>query len=297
MRNKNKQKQIDNILQNETNDNNIDFSVSAALKAGQEIIKLRLAVMDLNMDKQNASLIEMRQIIDENFTKIFDILKQIQGQDKQPLGKVNKNFTDVNGVTPMSFATELASQNEPETIFRYDIQEQDEPRICKLNSKGNLICSDLLLPTMCSDSNSLNCVNNQCRVKNPIYGSKSFWISCDGDWTVIQRRINGSVNFYRKWDDYKNGFGDLDGEFWLGLDKLHSLTTIHGPVELYVEMKDFHDVEKFATYDSFSIDNEANKYFMNNPGIYFGNAGDSLRYSQREKFSTYDNDNDSNNSN
>uniref|UniRef100_A0A1I8Q2Z1 Fibrinogen C-terminal domain-containing protein n=1 Tax=Stomoxys calcitrans TaxID=35570 RepID=A0A1I8Q2Z1_STOCA len=287
------------VFLNETNDSDIDFSVSAALKIGQEIIKLRLEVMDLNMDKQNESLSEIRQIIDENFTKIFDMLKQIQGQDKQQLEKVKiKNLADSgNEATHMPFSTtELTSQNEAETIFRYDIQEKDEPKMCKLNSKGNLICSDLLLPTMCSDSNSLNCVNSQCRVKNSIYGSKSFWISCDGEWTVIQRRINGSVNFYRKWNDYKNGFGDLDGEFWLGLDKLHSLTTIHGPVELYVEMKDFHDVWKFATYDSFSIDNEANKYFMNDPGIYFGNAGDSLRYSQREKFSTYDSDNDSNNS-
>lgn len=40
------------------------------------------------------------------------------------------------------------------------------------------------------------------------------WFVCF--FKMIQRRVNGSVNFYRGWNDYKNGFGDVDSEFWIG---------------------------------------------------------------------------------
>lgn len=41
---------------------------------------------------------------------------------------------------------------------------------------------------------------------------------------MVQNRYEGSVDFYRDWHDYKHGFGNIGGEFWLGLEKLHILT-------------------------------------------------------------------------
>nr|XP_003461443.1 angiopoietin-related protein 4 [Cavia porcellus] len=63
-------------------------------------------------------------------------------------------------------------------------------------------------------------------------GSPPFLVTCqmasDGGWTVIQRRLNGSVDFNRPWKAYKAGFGDPRGEFWLGLEKIHRLVGDRG---------------------------------------------------------------------
>ena len=114
-----------------------------------------------------------------------------------------------------------------------------------------------------------------------------------GRWTVFQRRQDGSVNFYKYWVDYENGFGNLTGEFWLGLSKIHRLTQ-EGPITLRVDLGDFEGNKRYAQYTTFSVGNSATEYTLT-VGGYSGTAGDALIVGTNlngTKFSTRDNDND-----
>lgn len=125
-----------------------------------------------------------------------------------------------------------------------------------------------------------------------------FFVYCEKDpngdddaWTIIQRRQSKSIDFYRNWTDYKYGFGNLDGNFFIGLERMHALTqsTLH---ELWVQLGDFENATRFAKYDTFAIGSEKQAYALNILGKYSGDAGDALRPHQGYKFSTVDMDND-----
>ncbi|XP_073230320.1 ryncolin-1-like [Porites lutea] len=127
-------------------------------------------------------------------------------------------------------------------------------------------------------------------------GLGEFEVYCDqktagGGWTVFQKRQDGSVDFYRPWGDYKRGFGNLNGEFWLGLDKINRLT-VSGSYKLRVDLEDVPGKTAFAEYSSFAVTSERTKYQLS-LGSYSGTAGDSLGYHRGYPFTTKDRDNDS----
>ncbi|XP_011708952.1 fibrinogen beta chain [Macaca nemestrina] len=150
---------------------------------------------------------------------------------------------------------------------------------------------------------------------------KPYRVYCDmntenGGWTVIQNRQDGSVDFGRKWNPYKQGFGNiatntdgknycgLPGEYWLGNDKISQLTRM-GPTELLIEMEDWKGDKVKAHYGGFTVQNEANKYQIS-VNKYRGTAGNALMDGASQLtgenrtmtihngmfFSTYDRDND-----
>ncbi|CAM4457939.1 unnamed protein product [Leuciscus chuanchicus] len=137
-------------------------------------------------------------------------------------------------------------------------------------------------------------------------GDVPVWVYChmvsDGKdednrgWTVIQRRMDGSVNFYRPWNQYKRGFGNVESEYWLGLENMYQLTRKKKYV-LRVDMEDFPGRKGFALYSSFSVDCETDGYQLHVSGFKDGGAGDSLIHHNDQKFSTFDKDQDSNASN
>ena len=121
-----------------------------------------------------------------------------------------------------------------------------------------------------------------------------------GGWTVFQRRQDGSVDFYRYWTDYENGFGNLTGEFWLGLSKINRLTKEQSNT-LRVDLGDFNNNKAYAQYSTFSVGDSTTEYTLT-VGGYSGTAGDSLTNGTNPnglhngmKFSTRDNVNDNGN--
>ena len=76
---------------------------------------------------------------------------------------------------------------------------------------------------------------------------------------MFQKRLDGSVDFYRGWNDYKIGFGNLNGEFWLGLDKIHRLTKSER-CKLRVDLEDTAGKTAYAEYDMFAVTSERTKY-------------------------------------
>uniref|UniRef100_A0A3B1JEM2 Microfibril-associated glycoprotein 4-like n=1 Tax=Astyanax mexicanus TaxID=7994 RepID=A0A3B1JEM2_ASTMX len=113
----------------------------------------------------------------------------------------------------------------------------------------------------------------------------------DAMWTVFQRRMDGSVNFYRPWEKYKKGFGNKHGEYWLGLENLFHLT-LRKKYELRVDMQDWDGGWASAQYSSFSVDPESYGYTLHVNGFIDGGAGDSLEYHNGQKFTTFDRDQD-----
>lgn len=124
---------------------------------------------------------------------------------------------------------------------------------------------------------------------------KIYSVYCDvktagSAWLVIQRREDVSVNFFRNFASYQQGFGDVNNDFFIGLNTLNVLTAAK-PQELYIHLEDFEGRTRYAKYSEFAIGNGANLYGLNVLGTVTGTAGDGLTYHKGKKFSTFDRDN------
>ncbi|XP_055854919.1 angiopoietin-2 [Episyrphus balteatus] len=117
--------------------------------------------------------------------------------------------------------------------------------------------------------------------------------STDGPaWTVIQNRGPYAIqeNFNRSWNEYRDGFGSLEKDFWMGNEFLHQLTYADN-YELRIELEDFEGIKAWVEYSTFRINAERYNYNLIIDG-YRGAIPDALSYHNEHDFSTYDSRND-----
>ncbi|VDI05483.1 Hypothetical predicted protein [Mytilus galloprovincialis] len=117
----------------------------------------------------------------------------------------------------------------------------------------------------------------------------------NGGWTTIQRRYDGTVDFYRFWNDYKTGFGNIAGEHWLGNDNLHFILRQRS-YQVRFDLEDFTGDTAYAVYSTMYVGDESDNYKLNLKG-YYGTAGNGMVSGSGISldgmmFSTPDRDND-----
>ncbi|KAJ8033027.1 Angiopoietin-related protein 7 [Holothuria leucospilota] len=126
--------------------------------------------------------------------------------------------------------------------------------------------------------NGIYCVypdylSNSTEPRLKVYCDMTVWPQAG--WTVIQRRVNGSVGFNRSWNDYKDGFGEINHEFWLGNENIYNLmyrNNMQLRIDIYKNKEQFCHV----IYNSFRIGNETTGYKLLELGNRQGDDGNGF---------------------
>jgi len=105
-----------------------------------------------------------------------------------------------------------------------------------------------------------------------------------------EQKVSGSDFFNRSWAEFKVGFNDTRGNYWLGNDLLSQLT-LNRRYKLRFDLQARNLTWYYAEYSSFFVFGESRHYELHVSG-YSGNAGDALSYHNGMTFTTYDRDND-----
>ncbi|KAF8787959.1 Techylectin-5A like protein [Argiope bruennichi] len=115
-------------------------------------------------------------------------------------------------------------------------------------------------------------------LKGPFPINQPIDVFCDmdtegGGWTVIQRRgdFPEQQDFNKDWETYRQGFGKLTEEFWLGNEYIYALTN-QGEYEVRFDLVDDKGEHRYAVYDNFRIDDENSSYALHIRN-YSGDAG------------------------
>ncbi|XP_050093979.1 fibrinogen-like protein A [Anopheles aquasalis] len=245
---------------------------------GMELILTKFEVVMGKLQKMEDKLLQTENKLQKLENQINEHRSTLQSELFTAFGKL-ENQVVFN-------LSELQYRNQEKIDVAIHKLERDLGRVLHNQDRQSTFSSCKAVTSNISDTYLIRLKRN----------SQAFKVYCEqnafgGGWIVIQHRYDGSLDFYRGWNEFRDGFGDVEKEFWLGLEIVHKLTKARKH-ELIVELKDLSGNYAYARYDAFEIGSEDEDYALKDLGAYNGTAGESMSNNKDEKFSTKDRDND-----
>ncbi|XP_059167432.1 angiopoietin-related protein 7-like [Physella acuta] len=285
--------------------NEIKNKVKEVLEGFSESIKSVNTSLTKKMDATVQDVLKENDKLAKSFNAaVLDHTGVCSTSAKQSGEKCERGLVSVVGnitarLESMSTASEDTARDAKNSIG--NLAGKVETYLNEINKQeSNIIltatCSKFWFP--CDEStNSPKKIDFEPRTKHTSVNNTV--VLCDaqtdgGRWTVIQRRTSEGLDMNRTWEEYRDGFGDVSGDFWLGNQKIH-LATSQVQHELMVVLR-LEDTNYYAKYAYFKLLDESNDFTLDIAG-HSGTAGDSLLYHKGMPFSTWDRDNDKSNIN
>ncbi|XP_068134998.1 fibrinogen gamma chain isoform X2 [Hyperolius riggenbachi] len=285
---------------------------------------------DVDTELQNLEGLLSRITNDTTFTNemVVDI-RQI-GRKPQPQPQVlgDPTMKSKSMLDEISRYEQAVTNNEQNIQYLQEILTTNTQKISLLKQKIATLelqcqqpCKDTVEIQELTGKDCQEVANKGARISGlyfikPLKAKKQFLVYCEIEpsgsaWTVLQRRLDGSVDFNKNWVQYKEGFGYLSPkdttEFWLGNEKIHLISTQSTmPYVLRIELEDWNGQKSTADYSTFRLGSEKDKYRLTYAYFLDGEAGDAFDgYDFGDDpsdktntghnglpFSTYDKDND-----
>ncbi|NWH79224.1 ANGL3 protein, partial [Piaya cayana] len=240
----------------------------------------KLATIQPSM-QETKEISSLKAFVEQQDNHIKQLLKTVEDQHMQ-LDKQHNQITELEDKLNHIELQELAENSFTE--------EQTEPEAIPFpvhNVTAVTYQPDGMAPDCTALYNSSMQLSGVYTIKPN--GSEAFDVYCEmkfgSSWTVIQNRVDGSLDFNQTWNAYANGFGDLNEEFWLGLNKTYSITK-QGDYILRIELQDWKDNKRYIEY-AFSLGGPETDYALQLSRI-SGSIPNALPEQTELRFSTPD---------
>ncbi|XP_021015267.1 angiopoietin-related protein 3 [Mus caroli] len=205
--------------------------------------------------QEHPEVASLKSFVEQQDNSIRELLQSVEEQYKQ----LSQQHIQIKEIENQLRKTGIQEPTENSLSSKSRAPRTTPPH--HLNETKNIEQDDL--PADCS------AVYNRGEHTSGVYtikpsNSQGFNVYCDtqsgSSWTLIQHRKDGSQDFNETWENYEKGFGSLNGEFWLGLEKIYALVQQSNYI-LRLELQDWKDSKHYAEY-SFHLGSHETNYTL-----------------------------------